>query len=114
MDIKVTINSKEVKAMFNELLDMGDEMMDDGYPVLKKATPEGRPSTWQSPPPKGYNPGNARRNTVHKSSAKIESRYPYADRLNTGWSKQAPNGFTEPTLKHMEDFVDKFTRRVQK
>lgn len=86
--------------MFNELLDMGDEMMDDGFPVLKKATPK--------------DTGNARRNTVHKSSAKIESRYPYADRLNTGWSKQAPNGFTEPTLKHMEDFVDKFTRRVQK
>ena len=100
MDIKVTINSKEVKAMFNELLDMGDEMMDDGFPVLKKATP--------------IDKGNARRNTVHRSSAKIESRYPYADRLNTGWSKQAPNGFTEPTLEHMEDFVDKFTRRVQK
>jgi hypothetical protein len=100
MDIKVTLKDKEVKTMFNELLDMGDEMMDDGFPVLKKATPIAS--------------GNARRKTVHRRSDKIESKYPYAGRLDEGWSKQAPKGFTDPTLEHMEDFVDKFTRKVQR
>ena len=49
--------------------------------------------------------GNARRSTSYKeraSSASIEANYPYANRLNEGYSRQAKNGMTEPTIKEMQ------------
>lgn len=42
--------------------------------------------------------GNARRNTKFAND-KIDANYPYANRLNTGWSKQAPNGMRDPTIE---------------
>jgi uncharacterized protein YccT (UPF0319 family) len=45
--------------------------------------------------------GNARRNTsLHGNT--IEANYPYAQRLDQGWSKQAPNGMTKPFEKWLE------------
>jgi hypothetical protein len=40
--------------------------------------------------------GNARRNTNLNNQQIIEAKYPYAERLDTGWSKQAPQGMTKP------------------
>jgi len=40
--------------------------------------------------------GNARSNTALKNNDTIEARYPYAQRLDQGWSKQAPTGMTRP------------------
>lgn len=42
--------------------------------------------------------GNAKRSTELKSN-EIQGNYNYANRLNTGWSRQAPNGMTEPTIE---------------
>ena len=42
--------------------------------------------------------GNARRNTT-LSGDTIQAHYPYADRLDNGWSKQAPRGMTLPFEK---------------
>lgn len=39
--------------------------------------------------------GNARRKTTLNRET-IELNYPYAERLDTGWSKQAPKGMTLP------------------
>ena len=39
--------------------------------------------------------GNARRRTTLRNDA-IEADYPYAGRLDQGWSKQAPQGMTKP------------------
>jgi hypothetical protein len=39
--------------------------------------------------------GNARRNT-NLNGDTIELNYPYAERLDNGWSKQAPKGMTVP------------------
>lgn len=114
MDVKITVSTKAVRDMLNDLSDMPDDMMDDGHKEMVKLTPIGKPSTWQSPAPKGYKPGNARRRTVHKVSDKIQSKYPYAARLDNGWSDQAPDGFTEPTIEHMDEFVDKYVRRIQR
>lgn len=100
MDIKITVNTKNVRDMFNDLLDMPDDMMDDGHKEMVKLTP--------------IKSGNARRRTVHNVSDKIQSKYPYAARLDEGWSKQAPDGFTEPTTDHMDDFVEKYVRRIQR
>ena len=39
--------------------------------------------------------GNARRNTKLQGN-QIQANYPYATRLDQGWSKQAPNGIVKP------------------
>lgn len=45
--------------------------------------------------------GNARRRT-RLVNGNIEANYAYAERLDEGYSKQAPDGMTEPTIKHIE------------
>lgn len=46
--------------------------------------------------------GFARRNTKLARQRIIEANYPYAKRLDEGWSKQSPQGMTEPTLEFIE------------
>jgi hypothetical protein len=48
--------------------------------------------------------GNARRKTV-KSGNDIDANYPYAQRLEEGYSKQAPKGMTEPTIEEVRRYV---------
>lgn len=50
--------------------------------------------------------GNARRSTQLKGST-IHANYPYAQRLDEGYSKQASKGMTEPTGK----FIERITRQ---
>jgi hypothetical protein len=51
--------------------------------------------------------GNARRNTTLKGN-EIQANYPYANRLNQGWSKQAPDGMTKATI----EFIRRLIRRI--
>lgn len=50
--------------------------------------------------------GNARRNT-HLVGDTIEADYRYAQRLDTGWSNQAPAGMTKPTEQFIKDWIAK-------
>jgi hypothetical protein len=45
--------------------------------------------------------GNARRHT-RLVNDKIEANYAYAERLDEGYSKQAPKGMVTPTEQHIE------------
>ena len=57
--------------------------------------------------------GNARSKTDYdQRNLIIEADYPYAARLDTGWSKQAPRGMTEPSVKHLESQITKNFRRI--
>ena len=49
---------------------------------------------------------------IENNKSQIGSRYPYADRLDNGWSKQAPKGFTDPSIEKMEDLVEDQIRKV--
>lgn len=42
--------------------------------------------------------GNARRNTKLQNKDTIVAKYPYAKRLDEGYSKQSPKGMIEPTM----------------
>ena len=53
--------------------------------------------------------GNARRSTVLKKDT-IVAAYPYAQPLDDGRSRQAPDGMTKPT----EAFVKKTTDQIMK
>lgn len=50
--------------------------------------------------------GNARRSTQLKGNT-IHANYAYAQRLDEGYSKQAPKGMSEPTAK----FIEKITKQ---
>jgi hypothetical protein len=45
--------------------------------------------------------GNARRRTRLQSDV-IKADYPYAQRLDDGWSRQAPQGMVAPTIRYIK------------
>ena len=49
--------------------------------------------------------GNARRNTNLRDTT-ITADYPYAERLDNGWSKQALDGMTAPTESELHAFIN--------
>ena len=59
-----------------------------------------------TPKDKGY----AKRNTTYSDSG-IKANYGYAHRLDTGWSKQAPNGMSDPTIEYIEQQIDRNVRK---
>lgn len=50
--------------------------------------------------------GNARRRT-RLQDTKIIADYPYSQRLDEGYSKQSPQGMTEPTEQWIQKEVDR-------
>jgi hypothetical protein len=62
----------------------------EGYDVFKAATP--------------IRSGNARRKTRLQGTT-IKADYPYAQRLDDGWSKQAPQGMVGPTIKFIKSKI---------
>ena len=48
--------------------------------------------------------GNARRNTTVNQN-EINAHYPYAQRLDNGYSKQSPTGMTKPTMAWLQSYV---------
>jgi hypothetical protein len=74
---KVTSNIAKIQAKL-------DKVPDEALKVFVANTP--------------VRSGNARRNTKLQKDS-IKANYPYAKRLNEGWSKQSPKGMVEPTLQ---------------
>ena len=50
--------------------------------------------------------GNARSKT-NRINVGVEAAYPYANALNDGFSRQAPQGMTQPTVEKISDYVRK-------
>jgi len=82
-------------------------------PSLKKleknlqTVPKKAYNYWVSKTPKRS--GNARRRTSLKDST-IVADYGYAQRLDQGWSSQARNGMSKPTI----DFVKKLIKSMMR
>lgn len=53
--------------------------------------------------------GNAKKSTKLKGD-EIQANYPYAQRLDQGYSKQAPRGMTKPT----DEFIVKEIKKIGK
>jgi hypothetical protein len=91
----------------NKVLDILDEktITKVAYDAYKGFTPIGDPNRWKTKyKPKNYRPGNARRKTILRGN-EIQANYPYAQRLEEGWSTQAPDGMTEPTIEEIRKYV---------
>jgi hypothetical protein len=69
-----------------------EAMATEGFNYFRKVTP--------------FRTGNAKRNTFLNKDT-IEANYPYARRLDEGYSPQARDGMTRPTEKYVQDWVKK-------
>jgi hypothetical protein len=49
--------------------------------------------------------GNARNKTMLRGRSIIAANYPYAKRLDEGYSKQAPRGMVQPTLEWIRNRI---------
>lgn len=96
--MKFKVDSRVVDKMFKDLSEMPELVMKDTYTTYKNTTP--------------VRSGNARNRTKLESKLKIGGRYPYAGRLDDGWSKQSPQGMTEPSLKALDGFIKNYIKRV--
>lgn len=83
--------TKFVDNMQKELNGLPDE----AYAVFVKNTP--------------VKTGNARRKTRQKNDT-IEANYPYAGRLDDGYSKKSPKGMVEPTVEHIEKRIKQIAK----
>ena len=94
-----SVNSKIFDNRMAKLEDLPENAMKKALPVTKKNTPI-----------KG---GNARRRTQLSSDGlTINSDYGYAGRLDDGYSKQSPRGFTKPTINALDTIVDRLVGRI--
>ena len=91
------VNARIFDKRMRELSKLPNELLDSALELVKENTPA------QS--------GYARDNTVKKGN-QIISDYPYAARLDEGYSRQAPRGFTEPTIKQLQQEANKFARKI--
>jgi hypothetical protein len=94
---KLTLDLKDFEDLINDLEKVSDKVMEEAYPYFKSVTP--------------ISSGTARSNTSTRK-LKIKADYAYADRLDNGWSRQAPNGMVDPTISFIEDEVRKQIGRI--
>ena len=90
MTIKLTVN---IKSNINNTLKSMQKKIDNipvnAHKFFVKETP--------------IRSGNARRRTTLKNKKDIVANYPYAQRLDEGYSQQSPEGMTQPTTDFIVD-----------
>lgn len=93
-----TVDTSGLNAKLNNLEELKEQIMPKAYKYFKSITPK--------------RSGNARFQTKLNNQYEIETTYPYAERLDNGWSKQAPNGMTKPTEKEIARLVQQYVRKT--
>lgn len=84
----IKVNKRDLKELEKDIKKAIDDSMSKTYVEFVKITP--------------IDKGNARRSTSYNDNTlTITANYPYAGRLDDGYSKQAPKGMTEPSLKFL-------------
>lgn len=96
--MQIKVNTKSLERMLDRARDQGDELVTEAYIYFREQTPK--------------RSGNARRQTKIVNNS-IVADYAYAQPLDQGSSKQAPNGMVDPTVEHIERvLVPKAIRRA--
>lgn len=95
MSLKMNVKmSNNIKTLVQKQKQKLNQLPDEAFKVFVKETP--------------VRSGNARRNTKLKGKKEIQANYPYAQRLDQGYSKQSPEGMVQPTT----DFIIKRFREI--
>jgi len=95
--MKITINKRQFDGLVKDLEEMPIAVMKTLYPYYRNKTP--------------IRSGNARNRTKLNRNT-INSKYDYAGKLDEGWSKQAPDGFTEPSIDQLDKLIGNYIKRV--
>jgi hypothetical protein len=97
--ISIKTDLTRVQKLIENTKDLEQQLIQEAYQFFKDITP--------------IDTGNARRNTV-KAGNSINANYPYAERLDKGWSKQFDGkGMSGPTMEHMEQVFDKLLSNAE-
>lgn len=95
MSLKMNVKmSNNIKTLLQKQKQKLNKLPEEAYKVFVKETP--------------IRSGNARRNTKLKGKKEIQANYPYAQRLDNGYSKQSPDGMVQPTT----EFIIKRFREI--
>ena len=91
------VNARKFNQRMKKLSQLPEYLLDEALDLVKEYTPV----------KSGY-----ARSQVVKQGNSIVADYPYAARLDEGYSKQSPNGFTEPTIEQLQRKTNTFVRKV--
>lgn len=98
MTVSLNIDLKDFNKLIDRSKGVTDAVVLKAYTKFRQITP--------------IKTGNARAHTtLDKGSNTIYADYPYAQRLDTGWSKQAPGGMSDPTIAFIETLVEQEIRK---
>jgi len=90
MSIKFTVTENTIPAATRRIQRQLNRLPDEAYDVFYKETP--------------IRTGNARSKTRLRGDT-IDANYPYAQRLDDGYSRQSPRGMIQPTLQYLRKRV---------
>lgn len=96
MTITVKIDNHLLKAKMANLLEVKKVVTPDIYKFFVEHTP--------------IRSGNARNHTVLEGD-EIVAAYPYAEKLDEGYSPQAPAGMTKPTEEYAKKLVLNYVKK---
>ena len=99
MTVKLRVDTRDLDRLVVNGRRAVDQLVQDAYDHFVSITP--------------VRSGNARRNTNLQGRSTITADYPYAERLDTGWSRQAPEGMTAPTEEFIAQQAEQLAGRTQ-
>lgn len=97
----------------NKIIDKGSLVL---YNRITQRTPIGDPSLWKWPAHKDYKPGTLRASWTIEKNGKtiiIYNEQPYAERVEYGWSTQAPNGMLRISVSEWPAILEDATREFK-
>jgi hypothetical protein len=97
MEFKIKIGADNITPKLERIRRQMDALPREAYKVFKDETPR--------------KSGNARRKTKYRKDT-IIADYPYAKRLDEGYSKKAPKGMWEPTVKFIKRTMRQIMRKI--
>mgnify|MGYP003624502317 CR=1 FL=1 len=93
------IDTRQFDKLMKEMKTLPTEAVGEAGVFFKRTTP--------------IDTGNARRKTKTNTRAKtITGNYAYAGKLDDGWSRQAPQGMSDPTIKKLTQIIDDLVGRL--
>lgn len=94
----INFDLTQVNKMFNQAEAIAKTLPKEAYDEFRANTP--------------YRSGNAFRRTTLRGST-IDANYPYAERLDDGYSQLKPQGMTGPTEKFLQKRITELTGKIK-
>jgi len=94
----INFNMSEISKMFDQAEKVAKTLPKEAYDYFIDSTP--------------VRSGNARRSTRLRGNT-IDADYNYAERLDDGYSRQAPKGMSGPTEKFLQKRIDDLIGKIK-